>query len=127
MDTNTNKLLSQEDYINNHNIPKGLEEKTTKIIRPGYAIPIMIKDRNFNLFNQWDLSKHKIILLRYHSGNLNFQILKSELSFFFVRVKKNEFFTNSEFLIQKSQKIRRVPWFFFFWIIESEHPLNNFF
>ena len=54
----------------------------------------------------------------------DFRILKSELSFSFVMGWKNEFFTNSDFIIRKLQiKTGHVTWIFR--IIESEHPLNT--
>jgi hypothetical protein len=65
----------------------------------------------------------------------DFRILDSELSFSIVmRWKKNEFFTNSDFIIRKPQIFfffqilfdMFLSFFTLFLIIESKHPINTY-
>jgi len=56
-----------------------------------------------------------------------FRLYNPNLSFSHPRVKKNEFFTNSDFIIRKPQKIGRAIWFFQIIKSEHRHPLNSLF
>ena len=85
----------------------------------------------------WDLSLFFLLLLfpPYHFSRAlffffrkclwDFKILESGLSFSFIMGWKNEFFTDSDFIIRNPKKIGCVPCFFR--IIEYKHPLKHTF